>query len=374
MRLASSNVVSGIATGVLLASLSVGNCRAEPAAAVQEVARPVQLYRLAFSGDGSLLIAGGDAIRIFSVDSGAAVRRIPAARLSRGPAVFPGRENLFAEAGDDGVIRLWRASEKEAIRELKGHTGLVRSTAISPDGKLLASTGGKLDDGTLVQGEVRLWNAATGAIVRDLKFKEIDVGCVAFSRDGKSLAFVNDSRNRGIPSTVDVYDLADWKRVRSISFRPGFARSVFFAGANQELTIVGGDCTPVDGGCRTVGKIWLAPPGVAVADELEQDREYGYFVACLTPAGDRLVLGTSTVTATFSKKGKVDGARLGPLVQLRDATTGETLWSVMTEGAGDPEGIAVSPDGKLIAMALDQTIHIFDSATGEILREIVVKE
>ena len=361
-------------TGVLLACMPVGNCRAEPAVAVQEAARPVQLSRLAYSTDGSLLIAGGEAVRIFRVDDGTLVRRLPAAPFTRALAVLPGREYLFAESGDNGVIRLRRISEKDPIHELKGHTGHVRCIAASPDGKLLASTGGKLDDGTLVHGEVRLWDVSTGALVRDLKFKDIDVGCVAFSRDGKSIALVNNSRNRGIPSTVDVYDLVDWKRVRSVSFGPGFARSVFFAGTNQELTVVGGDCVPVDGGCRPTGKVWLALPGSDLAGAIEQDREYSYFVGCLTPAGNRLALATSTVTATFSKKGKVDGARMAPLVQLRDATTGESLWSVMTEGAGDPEGIAISPDGKLIAIALDQTIHILDSATGEILREIAVKE
>jgi WD40 repeat protein len=367
----------------LLASLPLGAsyavsapCLAEPGNAPQaaeEVSVAPRVLRLAFASDGKQLIAGGDTTRVFDVEAGKLVKKIPSIRDTRVLAVLPGREPAFVEAGDDAVIRIWRVSETAPIRELKGHTGLVRYLAASPDGKLLASSGGKEPDGTLIQGEFRLWNVATGAIVREIKIPDVELGCLAFSPDGKLLAIENNLLNRREASSVDIYELAGWKKVRSVTFKPGFARSVFF-GPDGKLLIVGGDCPPVNNGCRPIGKLWRAGPGETQATDVEQDREYSYFIVCQAPAGDRLIVGTSVETATFNDKGKVNGARMAPLVQLRDARTDESLWSTMTPGAGDPDAIAMSPNGKLIAMALDQTIYFLDIETGEILREFVVKE
>jgi hypothetical protein len=162
--------------------------------------------------------------------------------------------------------------------------------------------------------------------------------------------------------------------VRTVAFSPGTARSIFFETGTGDVLIVGDDCPPVKNGCRPTGRIWLASRDDDVAVEVEQDREYSIFRASLTPAADRLVLGTSVVTATVNEKGKVIGSRMGPLVQMRDARTGDIIWSTITKGAGDPDGVAVSPDGKVVGAVVEQTIYLFDAETGDPLREIVVEE
>ncbi len=335
---------------------------------------PPRLFRLAFSGDGSYLIAGGDAVRVFRVETGEPVQRIPTDGSTNALAVFPGRGGRFAASGEDGVICIRRIYEKEAVRELRGHTGTGRHLAISPDGKLIASVAGQLNGGSWTRSELRLWDAATGRVLHELNFDPGNVGCVVFSQNGKQLALAMNSVGAEDVSHVDVYDVTSRNRLHSVTFSPGFADSICFRGDTGELLIIGGDCPTVGNGCRPTGRIWFAARDSDNARGLKQDREYSYFAGTLTPAADRFVIGTSTATATVNAKGKVDGSRMGPLVQLRDAKTGGIVWSTITAGAGDPDGIAVSPDGRLIAALIEQTIHLFDIETGERVRDIRVEK
>jgi hypothetical protein len=46
----------------------------------------------------------------------------------------------------------------------------------------------------------------------------------------------------------------------------------------------------------------------------------------------------------------------------------------MTEGAGEPDGIAMSPDGKRVAVLIERTIYLFEVDTGEQVWKIVVSK
>jgi WD40 repeat protein len=71
----------------------------------------------------------------------------------------------------------------------------VRSLALSPDGKLLASAG---RDGTL-----NLWDVASGKVLATTQEGVLGFQAVAFSTDGKSLA------TGGIDCNVSLWDVAE---------------------------------------------------------------------------------------------------------------------------------------------------------------------
>ncbi|OUL34394.1 serine/threonine protein kinase, partial [Nostoc sp. T09] len=68
-------------------------------------------------------------------------------------AINPDGKTLASGSGDN-TIKLWNLATGELIRTLTGHSNLVRAIAISPDGKTLASGS--------YGGTIKLWNLVKG--------------------------------------------------------------------------------------------------------------------------------------------------------------------------------------------------------------------
>ncbi len=81
--------------------------------------------------------------------------------------------------GLDSDIRIWDLFETAGeVGRLTGHTGIVRSVAVSRDGRRVLSGG--WSDKTVI-----LWDAASGQLVRRLKGHTAAISCVAFLPDGQ---------------------------------------------------------------------------------------------------------------------------------------------------------------------------------------------
>ncbi len=81
--------------------------------------------------------------------------------------------------GSDKQIQLWNLATGQLVNTLSGHGGNVWSLAFSPDGETLVSCSG---DAT-----IRLWNLRTGELQRTLSHENW-VNFVAISPDGETLA------------------------------------------------------------------------------------------------------------------------------------------------------------------------------------------
>src|SRR5207248_363831 len=147
-------------------------------------------------------------------------------------AFAPDGKTLACVSGR-GHIRLWDVAAGKVTRSLsaehpKGEPVVVSAVAYSPDGKTLAEA---YTDGHPGPSYLRLWDPETGKLVRTLiDGVKFDVWAVAFSPDGKLLA-AGDMMGR-----VRVFETADWKEVAALDAEDQL-RSLAFAPDNRTLAL-----------------------------------------------------------------------------------------------------------------------------------------
>jgi WD40 repeat protein len=136
----------------------------------------------------------------------------PVARL----AFSPDGQRLAAALGDlndftglpRGEVLLWDLGSGGEPLRLSAHPGGVYDVGFSPDGKLLASAGGRRQ----VPGEVKLWDAATGQCLATFRGHQDAAVAVAFTPDGRRLA----SAGLILDRTVRLWDLGTGHEVLTL--------------------------------------------------------------------------------------------------------------------------------------------------------------
>jgi WD40 repeat protein len=155
------------------------------------------MYSLAVAPDGKTIAAGDYSDGTIVLWSAATGERLQALKLGaqRGQAIMcltfspdgamlaAGETNLNAkgEAPPKARILLWDAKTGKKVREFPAHADAVNSSAFSPDGHTLASTGWQ-------DKVIGLWDVGTGKGLLDLPCGTGN-GVVAYSPDGKILAW-----------------------------------------------------------------------------------------------------------------------------------------------------------------------------------------
>ena len=146
--------------------------QAPPAAAVNSVT---------VSPDGSLVAAAADegGVRLHDARSGALLRTIGAG--DRGVLFSPdGRTLTAAGFHMDKLIGLYEVQTGKRFMNLAGLTEWeVYAMAISPDGKLLASTG--------TDKQILIWELSSGKLRHQLKDQPEKIAALAFSPDSRQL-------------------------------------------------------------------------------------------------------------------------------------------------------------------------------------------
>jgi WD40 repeat protein len=218
----------GSATPVALPRVDLGPARARVAA---------------FSGDGSVLVTGGEfgEIRVFDTSSGTLRHQLLGHRTELQALAIRPDAFTVASASAEADLRIWDATAGRAVGLVDGELSLfalafspqngtlaaggvdrrltlrdpnsftpvgelklaapkmVASLAWSPDGRFLAV--GDIDDTTLSKGGIAIVDAATRAVVANLDTGGVPVFAVTFVADARVVAVVGQDLRTW---TVDV--------------------------------------------------------------------------------------------------------------------------------------------------------------------------
>ena len=136
--------------------------------------------------DGRLLstIASTGEIHHWDGSDFSHLAQIPAPDRYLFAMAFPPNDDEIL-VGGTGIIYRLRLHDGALLSTLPGHGVAVQSLAISPDGKLLASTG--------AEGSVRIWDTVSWTLVRDIPLRTTGSLAVVWAHSGDMLA-VADNR------------------------------------------------------------------------------------------------------------------------------------------------------------------------------------
>jgi WD40 repeat protein len=221
----------------------------------------------------------------------------------------PGGKILASSCyGDAPTIKLWDIPSGKNIATLKGHTREVMSLAFSPNGTILASIS--------VDATLRLWDVTTGQNIATIAGRPWE-SSMCFSRDGRTIAL-------GGCGVVEVWDIIEKKRLNAVRLKmdPLFIlRAVAFTPGGKLVALAAGPQSLV---------VFDVTTGEKTA--LEVDRYFPVTGGAICP--DR-----KTASAICSLTA----------VRLWDLATGKRL--VTIDQPGQVTGLAVSSDGKLLALS-----------------------
>jgi WD40 repeat protein len=304
------------------------------------------VHGVAVSADGKVLVAGGAdrVLRAWDVASGKALEpagghghRITALRFSTDG-------KTLTTAARDATVRTWDTATGKQLRRHDGPTDWTGDGLLSPDGKTVACT---------CSGDVvRLWDVEG----RRLKLMIRERRALAFAPDGKRLA------TTGGGAAVFVWDIADVNLLHRLVDRSSVPLSAAWS-PDGKLLASGHSSR------AAATRLGAAPDRVALWDTAT-GKLLRTFPAYLTLMQGPLVFGPDGRTVAA-----LDGRR-GP-VSLWEAATGKRRrrfalhppprgaeWTSYYEEEL-VSGLAISPDGRLLALGLEHVVYLWDAWTGE---------
>jgi len=174
--------------------------------------------KVAFTPDGARMLIGGDNITsLVDAATGAVLRTFG----GRG-VLSPDGTQVLTFGDTSKTARLWDADTGAQLSTFVGHTEVIASAAISPDGTRVV-TGAYTPDTT-----AKLWNADTGAELRTFSGHTGIVLSVAFSPDGARILTGSDD------NTAKLWDANTGALIRTFD---AYAVSVAFSPDGSQVLL-----------------------------------------------------------------------------------------------------------------------------------------
>lgn len=198
---------------------------------------------VAFTPDGRMLATGGDDRKILFWDL---MQRQVAIALSlddtAAHSLALSQDGQTIVTGSYRKIKVWCTSHLEGVKDfqdvqplytLMGHSHIVRSLAISGDGKLLVS--GSRDQ------TIKIWHLATGELIRTLKGHQDEVCTISLSPDEQIIA------SGSADKTIKLWHLATGELLATFIGHTDTVTAVTFTASGEML---------VSGSLDKTIKIW----------------------------------------------------------------------------------------------------------------------
>jgi WD40 repeat protein len=311
-----------------------------PPKLVLRISPPTSVSSVAVSPDGSLVAtgAGEGGARLYDAKTGALVRAIGEAG---GPSITfspDGRSLAAAGFHMDKLVGLYDVRTGKRLRTFAGHTEWeADACTISPDGKLLASTG--------VDKQILVWDLATGVLRHRLADQPFRVTTLAFSPDSATLA--SGGRN------VRLWDMRTGRVRRTLTGHRDWVCTVAFSPDGTSLA--SGSC---DWSFHR-GHDWPRPEGRG-PERCEWrlwDVASGSLKRTMSGSGPLLSLA-------FAPDGKSVACGMGDEVRLYDLTS-EAPRQVVANHNSDVTSVAFTPDGSaIISGSHDHTVKCTSLTNG----------
>jgi WD40 repeat protein len=299
----------------------------------------IALTSVAYSADGLYLAAGGEdgSVFLWPLAQASAIR-IPAHSRAITDLAFTPDSTLLASASADGSVKLWRVLDSVVVESIQAtpdswtnHNYSIDRIAFSPNGQMLAIEAGR--DNTTThppsrEKSVHIWQRRDQQVLLTLDVTTSPT----FAADNSTLIASTNDRNE---RKVGFWHFPDGQLIHSIRDPQTWLTQPIITPDGQTIATQTGD--RID--------LWRASDGV----RLRRLSSFANVAAAqFSPDGTQLAIGSSgTIT-------------------LWDSTTGRRLYESRTLNS-DPYNrmqIAFTPDGRSLIVASSNTIGVWNIANG----------
>ncbi|MCA9068987.1 MAG: hypothetical protein KDA84_08695, partial [Planctomycetaceae bacterium] len=115
---------------------------------------------------------------------------------------------------EEAIARVGTVRPKEKIPENFQRPFSLRGTALSRDGKVLATYGAPADG--RANQPIRIWNAETGTFLRELDGHDQPIKALAISPDGKTLVSTSSSETNAGAGLTRIWDVTTGQSLKVI--------------------------------------------------------------------------------------------------------------------------------------------------------------
>jgi WD40 repeat protein len=151
---------------------------------------PTQIFHLGYDGEGQMISACSEQVRLWDLSTGSCIQQINIARDSGNGLIY--RPPLLVTGSDNGVVKFWNLDTGKCLQTYRGNAPRVMELTTNQRDSIVATT---QDDGTL-----HLWDFSQPVGAGQLPPKRVYPShrgmstAIAFSQNGQLLASTGSDR------------------------------------------------------------------------------------------------------------------------------------------------------------------------------------